>query len=121
MPLTKSFNELMQNRAANDPEFAAAGRRETIDTPPLTMREALHEIWEADRYPIFGNEDWRTSAAFTKEALARAATATASRDDPPEFGRWLAALQDRSLHNADRQAIMTALYDLFDPEDSLGG
>jgi hypothetical protein len=82
------------------------------------MGEALREIWEADRYPILGNEDWRTSAALTKEALARAATATASPDDPPEFERWLAALQDRSLPNADRQAVMTALYDLFDPEDS---
>jgi hypothetical protein len=120
MPLTKSFNELMQNRAANDPEFATALRRETIDAPPLTMREALHEIWEADRYPILGNEDWRASAILMREALARAASATASPDGPPEFGRWLAALQDRSLPNADRQAIMTALYDLFDPEDSLG-
>jgi len=28
MPLTKSFNELVQNRAANDPDFAAALLRE---------------------------------------------------------------------------------------------
>jgi hypothetical protein len=38
MPLTKSFNELVQNRAANDPNFAAALARETVSTPPLTMR-----------------------------------------------------------------------------------
>ena len=28
MPLTKSFNELVQNRAANDPDFATALLRE---------------------------------------------------------------------------------------------
>ena len=38
MPLTKSFNELVQNRAANDPEFAASLLREAAETPPLTMR-----------------------------------------------------------------------------------
>jgi hypothetical protein len=32
MPLTKSFNDLVQNRATNDPEFAAA-LREAPDTP----------------------------------------------------------------------------------------
>jgi hypothetical protein len=47
MPLTKSFNDLVQNRAANDPEFAAALLRETTDTPPPTMREALRRIWLA--------------------------------------------------------------------------
>jgi hypothetical protein len=32
---------------ANDPEFAAELLREGIDTPPLTMREALRRIWQA--------------------------------------------------------------------------
>jgi len=32
MPLTKSFNELVQNRMANDPDFAAALLHEGIDT-----------------------------------------------------------------------------------------
>jgi hypothetical protein len=40
MPLTKSFNELVENRAANDPEFAAA-LREAADTPPLTVAGGL--------------------------------------------------------------------------------
>lgn len=46
MSLTKSFNDLVQNRAANDPEFAAA-LREADGLPPLTMRDALRQIWEA--------------------------------------------------------------------------
>jgi hypothetical protein len=32
MKLTKSFKELVQSRVANDPEFAAALPRESIDT-----------------------------------------------------------------------------------------
>jgi len=51
-----------------------------------------------------------------KEARARAATANASPDDPPEFVGWLAALQDQVLPDSDREAVMSALYDLFDPE-----
>jgi hypothetical protein len=69
MPLTKSFNDLVQNRAANDPDFAAALLRETGDTPPLTMREALRQIWKAASYPIRGNEDWRIAARMDTEAL----------------------------------------------------
>jgi hypothetical protein len=44
MLLTKSLNDLVRSRAANDPEFAAELPREGIDTPPLTMREALRRI-----------------------------------------------------------------------------
>jgi hypothetical protein len=50
MPLTKSFNDLVLNRGANDPDFAAALLRETTATPPFTMREALREIWKAASY-----------------------------------------------------------------------
>jgi hypothetical protein len=46
LPLTKPFTELVQERAARDPEFAVALLREGIDTP-LTMREALRRIWQA--------------------------------------------------------------------------
>jgi hypothetical protein len=41
----------VQNRAANDPEFAAALLREAADTPPLTMRDALRQIRKAASYP----------------------------------------------------------------------
>jgi hypothetical protein len=93
-------------------------RRATAPMAPITTCEALRLIWEADRYPIRGNEDRRAAAAMEKEALAKAATATGSPDDPPEFGRWLTALRNQSLPAADREAVMSALYDLFDPENN---
>jgi hypothetical protein len=91
-------------------------QRPAAPPAPITVREALRLLWEADRYPIRGNEDWRWSAALQKEARARAATATASPDDPPEFIDWLTVLQDPSSPESDREAAMSALYDLFDPE-----
>jgi hypothetical protein len=42
MPLTKSFNDLVQNRAANDRDFVAALQHETDATPPLTMESMQH-------------------------------------------------------------------------------
>jgi hypothetical protein len=86
------------------------------DTAPITVREALRLLWEADRYPIRGNEDLRPALALEKEARARAASAIPSPDDPPEFARWLAALRDQSRPEPEREAAMEALYDLFDPE-----
>jgi hypothetical protein len=52
---------------------------------PITVREALRLFWEADRYPIRGNENLHPALALEKEARARAATAKASPGDPPEF------------------------------------
>jgi hypothetical protein len=118
MPLTKSFNELVQNRAANDPDFAAALLRETTDTPPLTMRDALREIWKAASYPIRGNEDWRIAARMDTEALERAGKAVPGPDDPPEFAMWIAALRDPRIPDIEREDIMSAIYDLFDPDRS---
>jgi hypothetical protein len=46
---------------------------------PVTVREALRLFWEADSYPIRGNEDWRTSAALEQEARIRAATIITDR------------------------------------------
>ena len=83
---------------------------------PLTMREALRRIWEADKYPILGNEDWRHAAILDREALDAAAAAVASPDDPPEFAAWVAALRDPALPGDERECIMFALHDLFDPE-----
>jgi hypothetical protein len=83
---------------------------------PITVRDALRLFWDADRYPILGNEDRRASDRLEVEARAKAADAIAQPDDPPEFARWLAALRDRSLPNPARDAIMEALYDWFDPE-----
>jgi hypothetical protein len=86
-------------------------------TAPITAREALRLIWEADRYPIRGNEDGRASAALEKEAHVRAATARISPDDPPEFAKWIAALLDPKLAESEREEIMSAIYDLFEVDE----
>jgi hypothetical protein len=86
--------------------------------PPLTTREALRQIWEADRYPIRGNEDWRIAARMDAEALERAVNAVPGPGDPPEFARWIAALCDPRIPNLEREDIMAAIYDLFDPDRS---
>jgi len=105
---------LFPRRITSEERRPKANRRVSS---PVTVREALRLFWEADSYPIRGNEDWRASAALEQEARIRAASAKSSPDDPPEFAGWLAALQDQSLPDADREAVMAALYDLFDPED----
>jgi hypothetical protein len=106
--------------------FERAGRpdqrrkiRQRIATPtaPITAREALRLIWEADRYPIRGNEDWRTSAILAKEARVSAATAWTSPGDPPEFAKWIAALLDPKLAESKREDIMSAIYNLFEVDE----
>ena len=84
---------------------------------PLTFRDALHKVWQADKYPILGNEDWRAAARLDAEALEMAATAIPSPDDPPEFALWLAILLKPGVKNDERGEVMTALHDFFDPED----
>jgi len=105
--------------------FERAGRPDRPEQPPktkqraaapITIREALRLLWEADRYPIRGNEDLRPALALEKEARARAAIAIPSPNDPPEFAGWLATLLDQSRPEPEREAAMEALYDLFDPE-----
>jgi hypothetical protein len=49
----------------------------------ITFREALRGIWQADKYPILGNEDWRVAARLDAEALERAGSAMPSPDDQP--------------------------------------
>lgn len=89
----------------------------TIDTPPpFTLRDALHQIWQAARYPILGNEDWRIAARLDAEAIERAATAVPGPDDPPEAARWIAALRDPQLPDSEREDILSAIYDVFDPD-----
>jgi hypothetical protein len=90
-------------------------REQSISMPPLTMRDALRQVWEADRYPIRGNEDWRTAAAMDVVALERAITAVPAPDDPPEFVGWITALRDPRLPSIEREQIMSAIYDLFEP------
>jgi hypothetical protein len=107
-----SFERAVQDRTQ---QRRNANRCPAAPMAPITAREALRLVWEAERYPIRGNEDWRSAAALTKEALARAATATASPDDPPELAGWLAELCSGQLTPGD--GIMDGLYALFDPTD----
>jgi hypothetical protein len=86
-------------------------------TNPISLREALHGIWRADKYPILGNEDWAVGARLDREALERAATAVAAHDDKPEWAMWIAALRDPNLSGSRRDEIMYAIHDLFEPED----
>ena len=84
---------------------------------PVTVADALRLLWEADRYPQRGNEDAREAQRLEAEALALAATAeslarTTRRSSGSGF-RFCAT--QASTPNA-RDAVMHALYDLFDPE-----
>ena len=85
-------------------------------TDTLSLREALHGIWQAAKYPIRGNEDWAIGARLDREALERAATAAPMAEDAPEFARWIAALRDPGLPESERDHIMSAVYDLFEPD-----
>jgi hypothetical protein len=86
------------------------------DPPPATVREILLLLLAADQYPILGNHDWTESALMEKEALARAESAVAAPDDPPEFAVWLEILRRAPLPNDEREAVYYALHDYFEPE-----
>ena len=83
---------------------------------PVTMREVLRLLLEADSYPRVGNEDWATAARMETAALEKAATALASPDDPPEFARWLEGLRNPSLSADEREQIYWAIHDYFREE-----
>ena len=96
------------SQASSDTETGGGG-----DATSPTVRKVLRLLWEADRYPHLGNEDNRAAALLEQEALVKAPRAVSCPGDPPELAHWLAALQDRSLPNPARDAVMAALYDLF--------
>jgi hypothetical protein len=50
------------------------------------------------------------------ERIEKAGIAVASADDPPEFGRWLEALQRRELSVDEREEIYWAIDDYFTEE-----
>lgn len=84
---------------------------------PITLHDALHGIWQADKYPVLGNEDWREARRLDAEALERAGWAVMSPGDRPEFAAWIAALRNPSLPGDEREEIMYAIHDLFEPDD----
>jgi len=79
----------------------------------ITVREVLRLLLEADSYPCPGNEDWAVATRMEAAALEKAATAVASPDDPPEFARWLEALQKRDLSLNEREEMFWAIHDYF--------
>ena len=83
---------------------------------PITFREALRLLLDADSYPRLGNHDWREADLLEAEALKMATTAEPRADDPPEFAHWLIALRDPQLPNDERGDITAAVRDLFEPE-----
>ncbi len=86
------------------------------DTATIGVHAALCLIWQADRYPILGNEDVPVSLRLEEEALAKAAQALPASDDPPEFADWLTTLLDPLSRMDEREAVIAALCDFFDPE-----
>jgi hypothetical protein len=83
----------------------------------VTVREGIRLLLETDSYPRMGNEDWPVAAGMKAAALAKAATAVSSPDDPPEFGRWLEALQRRDVSVNEREEIYWAIHDYFAEEE----
>jgi hypothetical protein len=81
---------------------------------PIAVREVVRRLWKADSYPCRGNEDWAVAARMEQAALATAATAVASPDDPPEFAQWLKTLQTTDLSVNEREEIYWAIHDYFD-------
>ena len=69
-------------------------------------REAARgRLWEAARYPIRGNEDWRIAARLDAEALERAGTAEPAPGDPPGYTRWIAVLGEPELPDSERESV----------------
>ena len=56
------------------------------------------------------------AARMSAEALARTGKAVRASDDPPEFVAWIAALLNPRLPKGERDDMMSAIYDLFDPD-----
>jgi hypothetical protein len=83
---------------------------------PMTVRDVLLLVLQADAYPILGNEDVPVALRMERAALQHAATAVSSPEDPPEFARWLAALWQPDLGTDEREEILWAMYAYFDPE-----
>ena len=85
-------------------------------TAPLTLRDGLRLIWRAAKYPILGNGDYQLALAEDAKALERAATAVEGPDDAPEFALWIEALCDPAVPEYQREDIISAIYDVFEPD-----
>jgi hypothetical protein len=124
MPLTCSFKELVERRAAADPDFAAALRQERSDamtsgeegsqeTPMTPARKALLAFAEAWTYPILGNEDVPVTTRLFRKAEELAKDAAAGADDPPEFAGWLKTLREAREGSNAWEDTLHAVTDYF--------
>lgn len=94
-------------------------QQDDVPTTPMTVRDVLRLVVQADAYPILGNEDIPVALRMDSAALQHAATAVSSPDDPPEFARWLAALRQPDLGADEREEMLWAVRAYFDPEETL--
>jgi hypothetical protein len=83
-----------------------------------TVQEVVCLLWEADSYPRLGNADWSAAARMEVAALERAAKAVALPDDPPEFMRWLEALQKHGLSEDEHEEIYLVIHDYCDRDQA---
>jgi hypothetical protein len=54
---------------------------------------------------------------MTRDAFEKTRMAVFSRDDPPEFARWLRELQRPDLTSDEQEEIIRVPYDHFEPEN----
>ena len=86
---------------------------------PITTCEALRAFWEADSYPILGNEDLPVSRRLMAAAMEKISAATPSLDDPPEFAAWLAVLR-RNESTDQWEDVVGAIHNFFRLETECG-
>ena len=67
---------------------------------PLTIREVLHLIWEADRYPCPRNGDIQIADLLEEEALAKARDAIHQPPRDSRFQKFFIVLR-RLVHGTD--------------------
>lgn len=84
---------------------------------PVSTRKVIRLIWEADSYPILGNEDIPVSRRLMAAAMAEIGMAVPSVDDPPEFALWLAVLQRAGASLEEREDVIWAIHDFFRAEE----
>jgi hypothetical protein len=82
---------------------------------PISAREALRAFWEADSYPILGNEDGRVFQRLMAAAMEKVRAATAAPNDPPEFAIWLTVLR-RDKSTDEREDVVEFIHDFFRAE-----
>ncbi len=103
------------------PGAKPAERGQQENETPITVREVLRLLLEADSYPCLGNGDWRVCQAMEADALKLTPQAIPSPDDPPEFGRWMETLLKPHVTGAEKDEIYDALHEFFEPEPAEAG